>query len=83
MTILLEYLIACVAFPGHAIITKKVIMPCFITGADSRFVVSGGNLMIDPVMLSDDGGYTCEAANIAGTIRSVAYLNVQCKQSQL
>ena len=48
-------------------------------GTDSRFVVTGSSLMIDPVMLSDDESYTCEANNIAGTIRSVAYLNVQCK----
>lgn len=48
-------------------------------GADSRFLVTGGSLMIDPVMLSDDGSYTCEANNTAGTIQSVAYLNVQCK----
>ena len=42
-------------------------------------MVAGGNLMIDPVMLSDDGSFTCEATNIAGTIQSVAYLNVQCE----
>jgi len=42
-------------------------------------VVTGGSLMIDQVMLSDDGSYTCEANNIAGTIQSVAYLDVQCE----
>ena len=39
----------------------------------------GGNLIIDPVMLSDDGSFTCEASNTVGVIRATVYLNVQCK----
>ena len=59
---------------------NTLLLPLLVhLGTDSRFVVAGGNLMIDPIMLSDDGSFTCEATNIAGTIQSVAYLNVQCE----
>lgn len=44
-----------------------------------RFQVVGGDLVIDPVMLSDDGSFTCEASNIAGVIQATVYLNVHCK----
>ena len=46
---------------------------------ESRLQVVGGDLTIDPVMLSDDGSFTCEASNIVGVIQATVYLNVQCK----
>ena len=48
-------------------------------GRESRLQVVGGDLTIDPVMLSDDGSFTCEANNIVGVIQVTIYLNVQCK----
>ena len=46
---------------------------------ESRLQVVGGDLTIDPVMLSDDGSFKCEASNIVGMIQVTVYLNVQCK----
>ena len=52
-----------------------------LLGTDNRLQVVGGDLTIDPVMLSDDGSFTCEATNIVSAIQSTVYLNVQCKYS--
>ena len=51
----------------------------FTLGMENRLQVVGGDLTIDPVMLSDDGSFTCEASNIVGVIQATVYLNVQCK----
>ena len=47
--------------------------------ADKRVVQSAGGLVINDVMLIDDGTYTCEARNILGVITSLASLTVQGK----
>ncbi|KAJ8037722.1 Hemicentin-1 [Holothuria leucospilota] len=41
-----------------------------------RFLVSGGNLRIDNVQLSDEGYYTCKATNEYGTNTAAALLTV-------
>lgn len=49
-------------------------------GMDNRVTVTvRGDLIIDPVMLSDDGGFICEASSIVGEIQTTVYLDVQCK----
>ena len=48
--------------------------------ADKRVVQSAGGLVINDVMLIDDGIYTCEARNILGVITSLASLTVQGKK---
>ena len=48
--------------------------------ADKRVVSTGGGLIINDVMLKDDGTYTCEARNVLGVMTSLARLTVQGKK---
>ena len=61
MYVLIEYLF---------IVLECSVIDVLSLEMDSRLQVAGEDLTIDPMMLSDDGGYTCEVSNIVGATQS-------------